>query len=167
MLHQLSATFGSRDMLDSIIAQNPDRQLVLMADSGGDEGLQLVDVSDQPSVFKSNLDYQVQLHQGSQLWQGFFNFNYFTLDPDAAKVFTAKANRFASNGLPSGMTAFYVLTKQKSANEYVLLTIWADSQAYSLWRHSPAFTPFDVYSTSANHFHAASYQQVTAEKDPH
>lgn len=165
MLHELSTTFGSRDLLDSLIAQNPDRQLVLMADSGGDEGLQLVDVSGKPSVFNSHLDYQVRLHQGSSQWRGFFNFNYFTLDPDAAKVFNAKANRFASNGLPAGMTAFYILNKQKNTNEYVLLTIWDDSQAYSLWRHSAAFAPFDVYSTSANHFHAASYQQVTAEKD--
>jgi len=165
MLRELSTTFGSRDFLDRIISQNADRQLILMAGSAPEEGLQLLDVSGKPSVFKSNLDYQIRLHQGSHAWRGFFNFNYFTLDPDAAKVFDAKANRLASNGLPTGMTDLYMLTRNRSNNEYVLLTVWADSEAYSLWRHSAAFTPFDVYATSANHFHAASYQQVTADKD--
>lgn len=164
MLHELATTFGSKDLLDKIIAENPDRKMILMAGSDADEGLQLVDVSGQPTVFNGGLTYRVQLHQGSTEWQGFFSFKYFTFDQDTAKVFDAKANRLASNGLPSGMTAMYVLTKAKNANEYVLLTIWADSDAYALWRHSPAFTPFDPYAVSANHFHSASYHQVTADE---
>lgn len=164
MLHEIAATFGGRDLLDKLIAEHPDRKLVLLAGSSTDEGLQLVDISGQPSIFKSNLNYLVRVHQGSSDWRGFFSFNYFTFDADTAKVFDAKANRLASNPLPSGMTALYVLTKQHNPNEYVLLTIWADSEAYALWRDSPTFAPFDVYETSANHFHEASYHQARKEK---
>ncbi|ABJ64278.1 antibiotic biosynthesis monooxygenase [Levilactobacillus brevis] len=165
MRHELSLTFGSRDVLQRIIQENTDRHLLLLAGSATDEGLLLLDVSGTPSIFTGGLTYQIRAHQGSQSWQGFFSFDYFTLDPDTAKVFEAKVNRLASPPLPAGMTDLYLLTKQHNDSEYLLLTVWQDSQAYALWRHSPAFAPIDTYATSANHFHAASYHQVP-KKEP-
>ncbi|WP_203642687.1 antibiotic biosynthesis monooxygenase [Levilactobacillus andaensis] len=160
MLHRLSLTFGTRDLLGKIIARNPQRQLILMEIAGDDEGLQLLDVTDEPTIFTGGLDYRVQLHQGARDWLGFFNFSYFTFDHDTATVFDAKMNQLASNVLPAGMTAMYVLTKEHNAGEYVLLTQWVDSEAFSLWRHSAAFTPIAQYASSANHFHTANYHQI-------
>lgn len=161
MLQNISLTFGSRDVLKHLITANPDRQLVLLGSStGDDEGLQLLDVSGQPSLFTTHLDYQVNLHQGSTAWHGFFNFSYFRFDAETASVFDAKMNRLAANPLPQGMQALYVLTKVNDPGNYILLTIWDEGQAYSLWRHSAAFAPLGIYATSANHFHGSGYQRI-------
>jgi len=160
MLHRLSLTFGTRDLLEKIITRNPDRHLVLMEIAGDDEGLQLLDVSDEPTIFTGGLEYLVLLHQGARDWLGFFSFAYFTFNQDEATVFAAKMNKLASDVLPAGMTAMYVLTKTHNASEYVLLTQWVDSEAFALWRHSAAFAPIAQYATSANHFHTANYHQV-------
>ncbi|HIW72679.1 MAG TPA: antibiotic biosynthesis monooxygenase [Candidatus Levilactobacillus faecigallinarum] len=165
MLESLAFTFGTREILKKFIAEHPDRKLVLLANSAGDdEGLQLLDVSGQPSLFKAGLNYQTQLHQGASDWQGFYHFSYFKFDHDTADVFDAKINRLAASVPPHGMRAMYVLTKEKDAGSYLLLTIWNDSQDYLLWRDTPAFEPLKIYATSANHFHSASYHRVSASE---
>ncbi|GEO70822.1 antibiotic biosynthesis monooxygenase [Levilactobacillus acidifarinae] len=164
MLQNLAVTFGSKEILTKLIAAHPDRHLILLGSSTGDaEGLQLLDVSGQPSFFTTHLDYRVKLHQGATDWRGFFSFSYFKFDPDTADVFDAKLNRLAANPLPAGMRALYVLTKTTDSGSYVLLTLWDDGQAFSLWRHSPAFAPLDIYATSANHYHAAGYQRLATK----
>ncbi|WP_225426357.1 hypothetical protein [Levilactobacillus brevis] len=49
MRHELSLTFGSRDVLQRIIQENTDRHLLLLAGSATDEGLLLLDVSGTPA----------------------------------------------------------------------------------------------------------------------
>ena len=161
MLHQLSLTFGSRPLLDKIIKQNPDRQFVLLAATGGAKDLQLLDVSGQDSVFTSHLDYQVKIEHGQPTWHGFFSFNYFTLDVESAKVFEGDVNKIAADPLPAGMTAMLVLSKFKNSGEYVLMTIWDTSDAFMIWRRSNRFSPFTKYATQLNNFHAATYQLAT------
>lgn len=161
MLRNLAFTFGSRDVLKKFIAEHPDRELVLLGSSTGDnQGLQLIDASGEPSLFSAGLDYRVHLHQGATDWQGFYSFSYFKFDQDTADVFDAKINRLVSGPLPHGMRALYVLTKEHDAGSYSLLTIWEDSQAYSLWRNSTAFAPLEIYATSANHYSSASYHRI-------
>ena len=165
MLRNLAFTFGSRDVLKQFIAEHPDRKLILLASSTGDnQGLQLIDASDQPSLFSAGLDYRVRLHQGTTDWKGFYSFSYFKFDPHTAEAFEAKTTRLASNLLPHGMKALYVMTKQHDSGSYSLLTLWEDSQAYSLWRNSPEFTPLNIYATSANHYHTASYHRIALTK---
>ncbi|MGP4117862.1 antibiotic biosynthesis monooxygenase [Levilactobacillus zymae] len=164
MVQNIALTFGSKAILTQFMTANSDRKLVLLGSStGDDEGLQLLDVSGQPSLFTTNLDYRVKLHQGATDWRGFFSFSYFKFDPDTADVFDAKINRLAANPLPEGMRALYVLTKTADSGSYILLTIWDDGQAFSLWRHSAAFAPLDIYATSANHYHAAGYHRLAAK----
>ncbi|MGX6429508.1 antibiotic biosynthesis monooxygenase [Levilactobacillus yonginensis] len=167
MLHELSFSFGSPAVLKKIVAENPDRQFKLLANSGGnaEESLQLLDISGQPSQFNTELDYDVKLHAGVSTWDGFYSYNYFTFDADAAKVFDAKANLLAINDLPMGLRAMYVLTKKKNPGDYVLLTIWESSQAFSLWRNSDAFKPFNLYATSANHHHSSTYEPTRFPKE--
>ncbi|MFD1549919.1 antibiotic biosynthesis monooxygenase family protein [Levilactobacillus fuyuanensis] len=164
MLHQLSLTFGSRDLLDRIVKRNPDRQFVLLAATGGAKDLQLLDVSGQSSVFTSHLDYEVKSEHGQPDWHGFFSFNYFTLDVESGKVFEGEVNKLAAEPLPNGMTAMLVLSKFKNSGEYVLLTIWDSSDAFMIWRRSAKFSPFTKYATTLNNFHAATYQMAPPEK---
>lgn len=63
MRHELSLTFGSRDVLQRIIQENTDRHLLLLAGSATDEGLLLLDVSGTPSIFTGGLTYQIRAHQ--------------------------------------------------------------------------------------------------------
>ena len=164
MERNIALTFGSREVLTKFMAKNPDRKLVLLASSvGDDEGLQLLDVSGQASLFTTHLDYHVKLHQGATDWRGFFSFSYFKFDADTADVFDAKVNRLAANPLPTSMRALYVLTKANDSGSYILLTLWDEGKSYSLWRHSPAFEPLDMYATSANHYHDAGYHRIAAK----
>ncbi|WP_341778109.1 antibiotic biosynthesis monooxygenase family protein [Levilactobacillus sp. HBUAS70063] len=167
MLHKLSLTFGSRDLLDKIVHQNPDRQFVLLAATGGAKDLQLLDISGQDSVFTSHLDYQVKIEHGQPNWHGFFSFNYFNLDVESAKVFEGEVNKIAADPLPVGMTAMLVLSKLKNSGEYVLMTIWDSSDAFMIWRRSNKFSPFTKYATTLNNYHAATYQQAPAKKKAH
>jgi len=161
MLKHLTFTFGTRAVLGKIVAEHPDRDLILLATTtSNDEGLQLLDVSDKPSLFISGLDYDVHLHQGATDWPGFYSFSYFKFDKDTADVFDAKANRLLANPLPYGMRAIYVATKATDRGSYCLLTLWDDGQAFSLWRDSPEFAPLKAYATSANHYHSSSYHRV-------
>lgn len=162
MLRNLSFTFGTRNVLKKFITDHADRELILLGSSANDDqGLQLVDASGKPSLFSAGLEYQVTLHQGATDWRGFYSFSYFKFDQDTADVFDAKVNRLAAGPLPEGMRALYVMVKPKDRGSYSVLTIWDDSQAYSLWRHSPAFAPLNTYATSANHYHASSYHRIT------
>lgn len=166
MLHQLSLTFGSRDLLDKIVKQNSDRRFVLLAATGGAKDLQLLDISGQESIFTSHLDYQVKIEHGQPDWQGFFSFNYFDLNAESAKVFESEVNKIAANPLPDGMTTMLVLSKLKNSSEYILLTIWDSSDAFMIWRRSNKFAPFTKYATSLNNFHAATYQLAPPKKQP-
>ncbi|MDT6980906.1 antibiotic biosynthesis monooxygenase [Levilactobacillus zymae] len=162
MLQSIALTFGSEEVLTKLMAAHPDREFVLLANStGDDDGLQLLDVSGQPSIFATHFDYRVNCHQGVNDWHGFFEFSYFEFNQDTADVFEAKANRLAANPLPTGLRALYLLTKVNDRGSYILLTQWDNSQSYTLWRHSPVFTPLDRYATSANHFHSAGYKRAT------
>ncbi|WP_125574198.1 antibiotic biosynthesis monooxygenase family protein [Levilactobacillus huananensis] len=165
MLTQLAVTFGSRYLLEQLISKHPDRSFVLLADTTDPAGLQLVDVSDHPTIFSSRLSYRVLFSHGETDWQGFYHFLYFTFDPDDAKIFEDHLDRLVRETLPVSMQAILVLQKDRIAGEYVVLTIWDDSLGYALWRHSYRFHAISKFTQRAVSSHAATYRIAPPEED--
>ncbi|KRN97609.1 hypothetical protein IV54_GL001308 [Levilactobacillus paucivorans] len=164
MLTQLAVTFGSRYLLEQLVSKHPDRPFVLLADTTDPTGLQLVDVSDRPTVFFSRLSYRVLFSHGETDWHGFYHFLYFTFDPDDAKIFEDHLDRLVREALPVSMQAILVLKKDRVAGEYVVLTIWDDSLAYALWRHSYRFHDISRFTQRALSSHAATYRIAPPEE---
>ena len=82
MLKNLNLTFGPEKQLQEIIENNKDRQMVLLESVTDSEKFALLDVSNEESIFHSQLDYRIYHIINLKEWNGFFEFRYVTLDTE-------------------------------------------------------------------------------------
>lgn len=162
MPQNLALTFGSRAVLvNRFITPHPDRQFILLAQHKQDnDGLVLLDVSGQPSLFKTDFSYTINHQGGAQDWLGSYNFSYFTLNPDNVGVFVERMQQLFDHVVPLGLRASYLLARQRDAYNYVLVTLWEDPDFYQLWQRAPIYRSVRHYARGEFFFHSANYVRV-------
>lgn len=161
MLKQISTTFGSEELLTKIVAQNPDRDFRLLQATPQDNQLQLLDISDKPSVFNTPIDYHLLGHTGSKDFVGLFHFEFLKLAADDQKVwYTAVNHNILNTNLPTGMLAAYLCENKTHSNECLLLTLWATSSGLDQWIKSDSYRKISIFNDSQNHFYQQNYSIV-------
>lgn len=162
MITQISITFGSKQVLAKLQKRYSNRPMYLLDASTAGEQLALLDVSGEPSIFSSPVHYDIKLHRGTTAWNGFINFIYIdNLSIDDQKVFNSKANHFVTTeAMPDGMQSIYFMKDEKNRSNNIILTTWADAEAFADWKHSSTFSPFEYFLTSQNNYHESSYHFI-------
>ncbi|WP_137597108.1 hypothetical protein [Paucilactobacillus kaifaensis] len=161
MLKQISATFGSEELLTKIMAQNTDRNFRLLQATPQDNQLQLIDISGKPSIFKTPINYRLLGHIGNDEFTGLFHFEFLKLDNDNQKIWYAAVNHnILTSILPSGMLAAYLCENKVRTNESLLLTIWRTSSSLDQWIKSKSYQKINLFNDSQNHFYQQNYSIV-------
>ncbi|PWG00615.1 hypothetical protein [Levilactobacillus bambusae] len=157
MINQISVTFGTEPILKKLITQNPDRELLLLRSSTETEGLQLLDVSGEPTIFKNPTVFNVKIHSGENDWRGYFNFMYFNITGDDVKIFAAKVNALANN-MPDGMIGLYGLADNSNTAKVCLLTLWESHKEFATWQRSDSYAKFSQFMQTNYHYFQSGYQ---------
>ena len=96
----------------------------------------LVDISSNPTIFQSQLEYQVLRTIGKSEWQGFLECRYLTLDTDHQKIFNAKLSAWDDpSKRPVGLKYSIVGRDEEKNFEYLMINIWENKDDYIAWKN--------------------------------
>ncbi|KRM12583.1 hypothetical protein ABTQ33_08340 [Paucilactobacillus suebicus] len=157
MIKSISATFGSRTVLQDVIKRHPEREFKLLQSNATQQQLQLLDISDKPTIFQSSVEYQVLGHVGDNEFRGLLNFEFFKLEPDDQKALRSVVNTSLLNNPPAKMFAAYLLENKYASNELIVLTIWPTLKDLSTWKQSSNYK-FGHYNSSQDRYYQRTYQ---------
>lgn len=165
MAHEIALTFGTKTILQRIQANNPQNKLISLSETGSEDRLLLLDISQQPSVFANPINYDLLMGTGEITTTPFFAFTTLQLDTDHAKILWASITRILDQELPTGLTSLQLFANKKNSNEFLLLTNWREMSAYYTWPTSPSFEllkPF--YKQSQFNYRAVTYAPIDLTK---
>lgn len=161
MLKTMSATFGSTELLQKIIDKHPERSFKLLQSSHSDEQLQLLDLSDEPSVFMSPINYAILASSSENPNNGVFHFEHFSLGEDDRKVLISTLKHyFSRDQLPSGLLSHCILQNEKDQSEIILLTNWQNQASLKNWKLSASYQTLTKHKKSTDSFFEQTYLPV-------
>lgn len=136
MLKNLNLTFGPEKQLQEIIENNKDRQMVLLESVTDSEKFALLDISNEESIFHSQLDYRIYHTINLKEWNGFFEFRYVTLDTEQQKIFNAHLGKWDDPfNRPVGLKSTLVGHDERKDYEFLMINIWEDQEDYVEWEN--------------------------------
>jgi len=139
--NQLNVTFGSKDLLTQYISSYPERSFKLLQSNNDPDDLQyqLIDVSNEPSIFKYGKSFSIIESSGSDELRGLFHFTFFKLNNDQIKSFVALTKLKIFNNSEKPFLRALLLQDNNNINEYILLTLWATNRELDHWRDSRSY----------------------------
>lgn len=141
MLDRISLTVGAPMAIKYVMDEYPERRMLYFKNAER-ERYMLMDITGGKQVLLSS-DLQFNLlydnEADTDIWDGFFELRYVTLDKDEKKVFNSLLDEWR---LPSTRPAGLLRTivgqkKHPRGGEYLLITIWDTKGAYLAWRKQP------------------------------
>ena len=136
MLKNLNLTFGPEKQLQEIIENNKDRQMVLLESVTDSEKFALLDISNEESIFHSQLDYRIYHTINLKEWNGFIEFRYVTLDTEQQKIFNAHLGKWDDPfNRPVGLKSTLVGHDERKDYEFLMINIWEDQEDYVEWEN--------------------------------
>ena len=137
-LNEINFALGPEKMLTTLSDRYADRNFLLYRALANKDGYLLVDISGEPTVFESGLNYRVLKEIGETNWDSLLELRYVTLDTDQQKVFNAVVDSWNNKATrPLGLKASKVLISLKKDFQFLLLNVWEDEQDYLAWNNSP------------------------------
>lgn len=158
MIKSISATFGSKPVLQEVIKRHPERQFKLLQSNSTQQQLQLLDISDQPTIFQSAVEYRVLGHCGNNDFRGLMNFEFFKLEPDGQKTLRSAVNNSLLNDPPLKLSAAYLLENKYASNELIVLTIWPTFKDLNDWKKSDDYKFLGSFNNSQDRYYQRTYQ---------
>jgi hypothetical protein len=149
--NKLNVTFGTLEFLQSYINSYPEYEFKLLKSSTSDDEddrYQLLDVTNDSSIFKYGKSYNIVDSVGSNEFRGFFRFTFFKLSTEQIKIFTSLTKLHIFNAKPHPFLRALLLIDADNPDEYVLLTLWATQRDFDEWQKTNDYQ--SIYSTLAN-----------------
>lgn len=148
MLSKLSLTFGSRQILQGIINKYPDRKFKLMQASVHSNNLALFDFSNEPTIFKSPVEYTVLGERLNSNYRGILYYQLFQVDNDHQKVLFNTLSKMVDDPSPliNGQAFLQVDNKDKSTT-LVLFTALNDFDDLMTWKETEDFKQLASFTT--------------------
>ena len=84
-LNEINFALGPEKMLTTLSDRYADRNFLLYRALANKDGYLLVDISGEPTVFESGLNYRVLKEIDETNWDGLLELRYVTLDTDHQK----------------------------------------------------------------------------------
>lgn len=160
MLTKISFTFGSRQILEDIINNNPDRQFKLMQASTHSNKLALFDLSNKETVFKTPVTLTVLDESLNSQFNGIFYYQSFQVNGDRQDLLYNSLQKVvdAKPALANGAVMASVANKDESST-LILLTAWASYEDLTTWRESDSFNSLKNFTTlgSDNYYYDEVY----------
>lgn len=163
MLTKVSFTFGSHQILEDIIKNNPDRQFKLMQASTHSNKLALFDLSGEETVFKSPVTLNVLESSLDANLAGILYYQSFQVNGDRQKLLYNSLEKIVDDApsIANGVLMTSVANHNESST-LVLLTAWNDFEDLTTWRESDAFKSLTNFTTmgSDNYYYDEIYRPV-------
>ncbi|WP_283587949.1 hypothetical protein [Limosilactobacillus viscerum] len=163
MLTKLSFTFGSRQILQGIIDNNPDRKLKLMQASTHSNKLALFDLSNQDTIFKTPVVLNVLDETLNSSYDGLFYYQSFQVNGDRQQVLYNSLQKVIADK-PGNMNAGLMTSVANKAESttLVLLTAWNSFEDLTAWKNSESFSNLTSFTTmgSDNYYYDEVYRSI-------
>lgn len=163
MLTKVNFTFGSHQILEDIIKNNPDRQFKLMQASTHSNKLALFDLSGEETVFKSPVTLNVLESSLDANLAGILYYQSFQVNGDRQKLLYNSLEKIVDDApsIANGVLMTSVANHNESST-LVLLTAWNDFEDLTTWRESDAFKSLTNFTTmgSDNYYYDEIYRPV-------
>ena len=163
MLTKVSFTFGSHQILEDIIKNNPDRQFKLVQASTHSNKLALFVLSGQDSVFKSPVTLNVLESSLNASLNGVLYYQSFQVNGDRQKLLYNSLEKIVDDApsIANGVLMTSVANHNESST-LVLLTAWNDFEDLTAWRESDSFKSLTNFTTmgSDNYYYDEIYRPV-------
>lgn len=163
MLTKVSFTFGSHQILEDIIKNNPDRQFKLMQASTHSNKLALFDLSGEETVFKSPVTLNVLESSLDANLAGILYYQSFQVNGDRQKLLYNSLEKIVDDApsIANGVLMTSVANHNESST-LVLLTAWNDFEDLTAWREGDAFKSLTNFTTmgSDNYYYDEIYRPV-------
>ncbi|MBM6604077.1 monooxygenase [Pediococcus acidilactici] len=95
MFKTITTSFGSSAVLKSIQKKYSSRKLLLLANQNDNDSFQLVDFSNQPTIFKTPQRYTVLNSFDSIQKNSIFTYHFFELSTDTLDAFDSQVDNLA------------------------------------------------------------------------
>jgi hypothetical protein len=163
VLTKVSFTFGSHQVLEDIIKNNPDRQFKLMQASTHSNKLALFDLSGKDPVFKSPVILTVLNASLNANLSGILYYQSFQVNGDRQKLLNNSLEKIVEDApsIANGVLMTSVANQNESST-LVLLTSWNDFEDLTAWRESDSFKSLANFTTlgSDNYYYDEIYRPV-------
>ncbi|GGI64329.1 hypothetical protein [Limosilactobacillus caviae] len=162
MLTKISLTFGSRQILQSIIDKYPERHFKLMQATTHTRKLALFDLSGKDSIFESPVKLTVLDSTLDASLNGMFYYQSFQVNGDRQKLLYNTLQKVITE--PSNMNGGYLLTvdNKVEATTLVLLTSWESFENLTTWKESESFKSLQNFTSmgSDNSYYDEIYKTI-------
>ncbi|WP_288636713.1 hypothetical protein [Limosilactobacillus oris] len=163
MLTKLSFTFGSHQILQGIIDNNPDRKLKLMQASTHSNKLALFDLSNQNPIFKNPVVLTVLDETMDSNYNGLFYYQSFQVNGDRQQVLYNSLQKVIADK-PAAMNAGLMtsVANKAESSTLVLITAWDSFEDLTAWKNSDSFASLTNFTTmgSDNYYYDEVYRSV-------
>lgn len=163
MLTKLSFTFGSHQILQGIIDNNPDRKLKLMQASTHSNKLALFDLSNQEPIFKTPVVLTVLDETMDSNYNGLFYYQSFQVNGDRQQVLYNSLQKVIADK-PGEMNAGLMtsVANKAESSTLVLITAWNSFEDLTAWKNSDSFASLTNFTTmgSDNYYYDEVYRSV-------
>lgn len=162
MLTKISLTFGSRQILQSIIDKYPERHFKLMQTTTHTRKLALFDLSGKDTIFQSPVKLTTLDSTLNAQLNGMFYYQSFQVNGDRQKLLYNTLQKVLTE--PANMNGGYMLSvdNKAEATTLVLLTAWADFESLTAWMESETFTSLKNFTSmgSDNSYYDEIYKPI-------
>lgn len=163
MLTKLSLTFGSRQILQSIIDKYPDRQFKLMQATTHSSKLALFDLSGKDTIFKSPVELTVLDETLDANFNGMLYYQSFQVNGDRQKLLYNSLQKIIEEA-PNNMNGGLMLSVANKAESttLVLLTAWSEFEDLTAWKNSNSYSTLKNFTTmgSDNYYFDETYKTI-------
>lgn len=161
MLTKISFTFGSHQILEDIINNNPDRQFKLMQASTHSNKLALFDFSSKDPIFKTPVTLTVLDESFNSNFNGILYYQSFQVNGDRQNLLYNSLQKTVDENLANANGA--VMTSIANHNEsstLVLLSAWNTFEDLTAWRESESFKALTNFTSlgSDNYYYDEIYR---------
>ncbi|TPR40824.1 hypothetical protein [Apilactobacillus micheneri] len=132
MTNNIKVTFGSKNILEKISNNHPDRKLSIFKSMNTYGQYQIIDESNKPSIFHNTIKYIIILEKSTNNISNFINYLYFNLDKNNEKIFNSKLKEL-SNNINLNINSVKLLQEVSGKKQLIIMTEWNNALDFSKW----------------------------------
>lgn len=164
MSEYLYTTFGSKEVLQKLQAENPTHKLLLTVDDNNPYHYQLMEKTPEASIFKAPTSYQILSQNGhTEEIRGWMNFTFLTLPDQELANFKRRWDTYQEIGFgdTAGFISSFLLQRVDEPQQITILTTWTVKEYWTLW-HDTVQTPLSIYEVTPDYYNIRDSQYSLA-----
>ena len=133
-VEKISLAIGPEEGLRAKQQKYPERDLKLLKSVIDEDKFMLLDKSNLKTVFGSGLNYVTEHEIGKEVWDGYFEFRYFTLSTKQRGILEALLQKW-ENGyeIPVGLRYSLIAHVPRKNLQYLMLNVWNSDIDFFDW----------------------------------